>query len=165
MVSLLKPKDQDQPSQLLALDSQLCFALYAATRAMTRTYREHLEPLGLTYPQYLVMIVLWETDGLTLSGLGSRLLLDSGTLTPLIKRLEAAGLVRKERRTTDEREVEVWLTQQGSAMYATVHQVREQVVCQLQMTEAEISVLRAQLIGLVERLGLECGSQRRGDTG
>lgn len=145
-----------QPS-LLALDNQLCFALYAATRAMTRSYRERLEPLGLTYPQYLVLLVLWETDGLTVSGLGQRLLLDSGTLTPLIKRLEMAGFVSKQRRTSDEREVEVWLSSRGRAMQRAAHHVREQVVCDLQMSETEISALRTDLMAMVNRLGSECG--------
>ena len=97
----------DCAEELLRLDNQLCFALYAATRAMTRTYRERLGPLGLTYPQYLVLIVLWESDGVTVGQLGQRLLLDSGTLTPLVKRLETAGLVTRNRREADEREVEI----------------------------------------------------------
>ena len=146
-------------NDLLKLDNQLCFALYAATRAMTRTYRERLEPLGLTYPQYLVLVVLWEADGLTVSELGNRLLLDSGTLTPLIKRLESAGLVTKQRRSTDEREVEVWLSPQGHQMQRAASLAREHVVCRLQMSETEIAALRAELIAMVERLGAECGSK------
>ena len=83
------------PASALLLDNQLCFALYSASLAMTKLYKPLLEDLGLTYPQYLVMLVLWEQDGLTVSALGERLFLDSGTLTPLLKRLEAAGLIRK----------------------------------------------------------------------
>jgi MarR family transcriptional regulator, organic hydroperoxide resistance regulator len=147
----------DAPVNLLALDNQLCFALYAASRVMTRSYREQLEPLGLTYPQYLVLLVLWETDGLTVSGLGQRLRLDSGTLTPLIKRLETAGFVVKQRRTSDEREVEVRLSAKGRDMQQAAHHVREKVVCDLQMTEAEIGALRTDLIAMVNRLGGECG--------
>ena len=89
----------------LLLDHQLCFALYSASLAMTKLYKPLLDPLGLTYPQYLVMLVLWEHDGLTVSQLGERLALDSGTLTPLLKRLEAAGLVQRLRDAADERRV------------------------------------------------------------
>ncbi len=86
------------PADLLRLDNQLCFALYAATRAITKTYREKLEPIGLTYPQYLVLLVLWEREDVTVSEIGQKLFLDSGTLTPLIKRLEAMGLVNQKTR-------------------------------------------------------------------
>ena len=87
------PAPQPVDSDWLLLDRQLCFALYAASLAMTKLYKPLLQPLGLTYPQYLVMLVLWESDGITVSDLGERLALDSGTLTPLLKRLEAAGLL------------------------------------------------------------------------
>src|ERR1700733_13776837 len=93
----------------LKLDSQLCFALYSTTHALTKAYAPLLERLGLTYPQYLVMLVLWESEGLTVKELGERLQLDSGTLTPLLKRLEAAGLVRRERDRRDERQVRIGL--------------------------------------------------------
>jgi DNA-binding MarR family transcriptional regulator len=104
------------PDQLLRLDNQLCFALYSASLAMTKLYKPLLDELGLTYPQYLVMLVLWERDGLTVSGLGERLSLDSGTLTPLVKRLEAAGLVTRIRDVEDERRVHVTLTAAGRRM-------------------------------------------------
>jgi MarR family transcriptional regulator, organic hydroperoxide resistance regulator len=142
-------------ADLLKLDNQLCFALYAATRAMTRTYRERLGPMGLTYPQYLVLIVLWENDGLTISQIGQRLLLDSGTLTPLLKRLEAAGVVTRNRREADEREVEIWLTDKGRDMQREAAGARELVVCRLAMTEAEIADMRRELMALVGRLGAE----------
>src|SRR5256885_12152698 len=93
------------PDQLLRLDNQLCFALYSASLAMTKLYKPLLDELGLTYPQYLVMLALWEQDGLAVSGLGERLSLDSGTLTPLLKRLEAAGLISRLRDVEDERRV------------------------------------------------------------
>jgi DNA-binding MarR family transcriptional regulator len=102
----------------LALDRQLCFALYSASHAMTRAYQPLLAPLGLTYPQYLVMLVLWQQDGLTVSQLGERLALDSGTLTPLLKRLEAAGHVRRLRDAEDERRVRLQLTPTGRALRA-----------------------------------------------
>ncbi len=97
----------------LRLDNQLCFALYSASLAMTRFYKPLLESLGLTYPQYLVLLVLWEHETLTVSELGERLTLDSGTLTPLLKRMEAAGLLRRARSLHDERRVHVTLTAAG----------------------------------------------------
>src|SRR5687767_16035130 len=100
----------------LRLDRQLCFALYSASLAMTKFYKPLLDPLGLTYPQYLVMLVLWEGDGITVSQLGDRVALDSGTLTPLLKRLEASDLVRRLRDTADERRVLLQLTPAGRAL-------------------------------------------------
>src|SRR3954467_10719297 len=101
------------PDQALLLDNQLCFALYSTSLAMTKLYKPLLEELGLTYPQYLVMLVLWEEDGPMVSGLGERLFLDSGTLPPLLKRLETAGLVARVRDTQDERRVHITLTAAG----------------------------------------------------
>jgi MarR family transcriptional regulator, organic hydroperoxide resistance regulator len=98
----------------LALDDQLCFALYAASRAVTQRYRPLLEDLDLTYPQYLVMLVLWEHGAAAIKEIGAALQLDYGTLTPLIKRLESAGLVRRERLAEDERTVRVVLTERGA---------------------------------------------------
>ena len=100
----------------LALDHQLCFALYSASLAMTKVYKPLLDPLGLTYPQYLVMLVLWEQDDVMVSTVGDRLHLDSGTLTPLLKRLEASGLITRTRSGTDERQVVIGLTAKGTAM-------------------------------------------------
>ena len=104
--------------QALLLDNQLCFALYSASLAMTKLYKPWLDELGLTYPQYLVMLVLWERDGLAVGELGERLRLDSGTLTPLLKRLEAAGLVSRLRATHDERRVHITLTPAGRKLRA-----------------------------------------------
>src|SRR6185436_11541595 len=101
------------PDQALLLDNQLCFALYSASLAMTKLYKPLLDELGLTYPQYLAMLVLWEQDGLTVSELGERLYLDSGTLTPLLKRMEAAGLVSRLRAVQHERRVHITLTAAG----------------------------------------------------
>lgn len=100
----------------LRLDAQLCFALYSTSLAMTKRYRPLLDALGLTYPQYLVMLALWEQDGQGVSALGERLFLDSGTLTPLLKRLEAAGLIARQRAGADERRVQVTLTPAGRAL-------------------------------------------------
>lgn len=100
----------------LLLDNQLCFALHSASLAMTKVYKPHLDKLGVTYPQYLVLLVLWERDGLTVSDIGERLYLDSGTLTPLLKRLEAQGLVDRSRDPQDERRVVIRLTDPARAL-------------------------------------------------
>lgn len=98
------------------LETQLCFAIYGAAHAFTRTYKPLLEPLGLTYPQYLVMLTLWEEDGQPVKAIGERLGLDSGTLSPLLKRLEQAGLVDRLRDRQDERQVRIVLTEKGTAL-------------------------------------------------
>lgn len=113
----------------LRLDHQLCFALYAASLAMTKLYKPLLEPLGLTYPQYLAMLVLWEHDGSTVSEMGERLALDSGTLTPLLKRLESAGLLQRLRDSTDERRVRLQLTPQGRQLKARAATVPAAIAC------------------------------------
>jgi DNA-binding MarR family transcriptional regulator len=136
----------------LLLDNQLCYALYAAAHRMTKSYRPFLERMGLTYPQYLVLLVLWETDGVTVSEIGRRLRLDSGTLTPVLKRLETAGLLLRNRRRSDEREVEIALTPQGAALRADATAVRESVMCQLNMSEPEVQAMRADLNALIENL-------------
>lgn len=141
------------PIELLRLDNQLCFALYAATRAITKTYRERLEPLGLTYPQYLVLLVLWELDGQTVSQIGSKLMLDSGTLTPLIKRMEGMKLVTRMRGASDEREVTVSLTPEGWALRDGALEARKYVAQRLEMSERDILKMRAELVGLIQRLG------------
>lgn len=137
---------------LLLLDNQLCFALYSASLAMTKLYKPMLDRLGLTYPQYLVMLVLWETDGKSVSELGERLQLDSGTLTPLLKRLEAAGLVRRERAADDERRVLVHLTSEGRALRRRALQVPKEVACATQCSIEEIIDLRQRLHALRRRL-------------
>lgn len=103
-------------NEILLLDNQLCFALHSASLAMTKVYKPHLDRLGVTYPQYLALLVLWERDGITVSDIGERLFLDSGTLTPLLKRLEAQGLVDRSRDPQDERRVVIRLTEQGRAL-------------------------------------------------
>jgi DNA-binding MarR family transcriptional regulator len=121
------PQDPSPPQ--LRLDNQLCFALYSASLSMTKLYRPLLLQLGLTYPQYLVMLVLWEGDELRVSELGERLFLDSGTLTPLLKRLEAAGLVARRRSAADEREVRVSLTPAGRALRAQAEPIPDALLC------------------------------------
>ncbi len=136
----------------LLLDNQLCYALYAAAHRMTKSYRPLLERLGLTYPQYLVLLVLWEQDGVTVSEIGRRLRLDSGTLTPVLKRLEGAGFLVRTRRRSDEREVEIALTQRGRDLRAEAVAVREGVMCQLELSEPELHAMRRDLSRLTERL-------------
>jgi MarR family transcriptional regulator, organic hydroperoxide resistance regulator len=111
----------------LRLDDQLCFALYSTSLAMTRLYKPLLEPLGLTYPQYLALLVLWEQDGLGVNQLGERLFLDSGTLTPLLKRMEASGWLQRERAADDERRVIVTLTPAGRTLRAAARRVPQQL--------------------------------------
>ncbi len=115
--------------QWLQLDQQLCFALYASSLAMTKLYKPLLEPLGLTYPQYLVMLVLWEADGISVSTLGQRLSLDSGTLTPLLKRLEAGALISRRRARDDERRVDIFLSDAGRALKAQALGIPPQLAC------------------------------------
>lgn len=138
---------------VLALDSQLCFAVYAASHAFSRTYRPLLERLGLTYPQYLVMLVLWEGDGLTVKAIGERLGLDSGTLTPLLKRLSAAGLVLRSRDTADERQVRVALTGAGRALRAEATGLPRVIAGRLGLDVADLRRLRREIDGL--RLALD----------
>jgi DNA-binding MarR family transcriptional regulator len=122
--------------QALHLDHQLCFALYSASLAMTKLYKPLLEDLGLTYPQYLAMLVLWENDGVTVSELGERLHLDSGTLTPLLKRLEAADLLTRLRDVQDERRVLIRLTAAGRRLKTRAARIPG---CVLQATQCELS--------------------------
>ena len=145
--------DDDTLLDPLDLDNQLCFALYAAAHAIKKAYRPLLEDLGLTYPQYLILIVLWKTDALKVSEIGERLNLDSGTLTPVLKRLEAAGIVRRTRRLKDEREVEIGLTAAGRALREKALGVRCEIVRQLRMDEHEIAKLRGELNTVIAMLG------------
>lgn len=126
---------------------------------MTRTYRERLDALNLTYPQYLVLLVLWEEDGQTVSEIGGKLMLDSGTLTPLLKRMEAMALVRRERDKQDERNVGIWLTDAGNTLKTEALGVRRHVACRLEMSDAEILQLRSDIMALVERLGAGCEAE------
>lgn len=139
-------------STWLALDQQLCFALYAASLAMTKSYKPLLEPLGLTYPQYLAMLVLWQDDNLSVSQLGERLALDSGTLTPLLKRLEGAGLVQRQRDAGDERRVLLHLSAAGRALRARAMHVPQQMARATGCGLDELSSLTRRLQALRRRL-------------
>ncbi|MBL8352347.1 MAG: MarR family transcriptional regulator [Burkholderiaceae bacterium] len=141
----------------LALDRQLCFALYAASLAMTKAYKPLLAPLDLTYPQYLVMLVLWEADaqpgaGITVSQLGERLTLDSGTLTPLLKRLEAQGRLQRLRDAADERRVRLRLTAEGRALKARAVAIPQAIACATACDLAQIGQIAAQLDALRRQL-------------
>ena len=132
---------------------QLCFPLYAAARAVTKTYAELLQDSGLTYPQYLVVLVLLEQDqAVSVGDLGTALRLDSGTLTPLLKRLEAAGIVRRQRDPEDERRVLVELTEAGRALEDDLAQVPARLGSAMGISIAEATQLRAQLITLIDNL-------------
>ncbi|MFF3465575.1 MarR family winged helix-turn-helix transcriptional regulator [Streptomyces sp. NPDC002619] len=139
----------------LRLDGQICFSLHAASRAFNGVYRVVLKDLGLTYPQYLVMLVLWERGDLPVKKLGEHLRLDSGTLSPLVKRLEAAGLVRRERSTRDERSVEVRLTEEGTALRERALQVPRRIAAATGLDLEEIGALRERLDALTTALDAE----------
>ena len=134
--------------EALRLDRQLCFALYGAANRVTRLYRPLLDALGLTYPQYLAMLVLWEESPRTVGALGAALDLESSTLTPLLKRLEAQGLVARRRDPGDERRVIVALTDAGAALRDQARSVPHDILCQLNLPLAELADLRERLKGL-----------------
>ncbi|GAA2527479.1 MULTISPECIES: MarR family winged helix-turn-helix transcriptional regulator [Streptomyces] len=136
----------------LRLDRQICFSLNAASRAFNGVYRVILKDLGLTYPQYLVMLVLWEHGALPVKQLGAHLRLDSGTLSPLLKRLETAGLVRRERSARDERSVEVRPTEEGAALRERALEVPRRIVAATGFPLDEIHALRARLDRLTTAL-------------
>ena len=133
------------PLALQQLDHQLCFALYSSSLQMTKLYKPVLAPLGLTYPQYLVLLVLWQADAIGISELGAQLYLDSGTLTPLLKRMQAAGLLVRERASQDERCVIVSLTPAGRALRRKASQVPHKVACATGCKLTELTALTAQL--------------------
>lgn len=136
---------------MLLLDNQLCFALYSTSLAMTKIYKPLLADLGLTYPQYLVMLVLWQQDRVTVSSIGERLFLDSGTLTPLLKRLEAAGLIARLRDVTDERRVHITLTAAGRELKTQAAAVPRCVAAAAQASLPEFAEL-TDLAELTQRI-------------
>lgn len=138
----------------LLLDDQLCFALYSTSLAMTKLYKPYLRSLGLTYPQYLVMLVLWERDGAMVSDLGERLSLDTGTLTPLLKRLEASGNVTRIRDVRDERRVHVTLTAQGRGLKRKAAKVPACISGAVRWPLNDVIELKSQLLQLRGRLRL-----------
>ena len=147
-----RQKTQPGSNPALLLDNQLCFALYSTSLAMTKIYKPLLAPLGLTYPQYLVMLVLWEQDGMMVSGLGERLYLDSGTLTPLLKRLEVSGLIVRLRDVADERRVHISLTAAGRRLRAKAAVVPECIASATHCSPGELVSLTQQMQALRKRL-------------
>jgi DNA-binding MarR family transcriptional regulator len=137
---------------MLQLDNQLCFALYSTSLAMTKMYKPLLEELGLTYPQYLVMLVLWERDGLMVSELGERLYLDSGTLTPLLKRLEASGFISRIRDIEDERRVRITLTSSGRRLKTRAAKIPGCILSASQCSLPELMNLTSQVQALRKQL-------------
>lgn len=133
----------------LALDRQVCFALAAASRSVIGLYRPVLEPLGLTHPQYLVMLALWERSPRTVRNIGEALHLEPATLSPLLKRLESAGLVTRTRSSTDERALDVDLTEAGAALRAEAEKVPAQIVARLGMQVSELEAIRDGLTRLL----------------
>ena len=137
--------DSSLSDQLPRLDNQMCFALYSASLATTKLYKPLLQPWGLTYPQYLVMLALWENDNCMVSELGERLFLDSGTLTPLLKRMESAGWLQRRRDSADERRVRIVLTAAGRELREKLAGIPECMLQQSPCTLSELQALRLQL--------------------
>jgi len=138
--------------EVLKLDNQICFPLYAAGRLVAQAYAPGLERLGITYVQYLVLLVLWETDGAGVRQIGERLYLDSGTLTPVLQRLVKAGLIRRKHRATDERTVESWLTTKGRELKKRAAQLPLALFCELELDQKALLQLRDAVDDVVARL-------------
>jgi MarR family transcriptional regulator, organic hydroperoxide resistance regulator len=138
---------QDTCTDLL-LDNQLCFALYSSSLLMTKVYKPLLQKLGLTYPQYLAMMVLWQGDGITVGEISARLLTDPGSLTPLLKRLEAEGLIKRIRSQVDERVVELYLTDQGRALREEAQSIPSCIANASEQSVEQLMALKDQLIAL-----------------
>jgi len=147
-----RPPSTLTTAEKLRLDTQLCFALYATSLAMTKLYKPLLAPLGLTYPQYLVMLVLWEHDDRTVHELGELLQLDSGTLTPLLKRMEVAGQLSRHRDPADERRVRILLTPSGKALREQAQGIPGAILCQAGLEGDALATLRTQLHALRQQL-------------
>ena len=151
------PRKQSAADQPLRLDNQICFAVYSAAHAFNRVYKPLLDRLGLTYPQYLVMLVLWERDDVPVKDIGERLFLDSGTLTPLLKRLEAAHLVRRTRSSADERQVLIALTPQGHALKDKARAVPHSILAASDCSVSELVAMKDEIVALRDRLNAVLG--------
>jgi MarR family transcriptional regulator, organic hydroperoxide resistance regulator len=148
---------KDSAEALLMLSNQLCFAVYSTAHAFNRVYKPLLDRLGLTYPQYLVMLALWERDGVPVKDIGERLFLDSGTLTPLLKRLEAAHLLKRTRSREDERQVMVALTSQGQALKEKARGVPPAILAASGCSIGELAALKKNLVALRDQLNAAVG--------
>ncbi|MFZ6775711.1 MarR family winged helix-turn-helix transcriptional regulator [Undibacterium sp. Ji83W] len=142
----------ETPVNMLALENQFCFALYSSSLALTKAYKPMLEALGLTYPQYLVMLVLWEQDDVLVKDIGHALFLDSGTLTPLLKRLEANGMLQRHRDETDERQVRITLTPAGKDLRNAALDIPQKILCASGQSKETLMELRSQLSDLRNEL-------------
>ncbi|MDX8290873.1 MarR family transcriptional regulator [Metabacillus indicus] len=136
----------------LSLEQQLCFSIYACSREMTKLYRPILQELGLTYPQYLVMLVLWEQEEISVKALGKELFLDSGTLTPLLKRLEEAGFVQRNRSKKDERKVNICLTERGRNLQTEAYRVPEYMLSASGLNQEDFERLNLEFRNLLKKL-------------
>ncbi|ESQ82653.1 MarR family transcriptional regulator [Asticcacaulis sp. AC466] len=136
----------------LRLENQLCFAVYSAAHAFAQAYKPHLDPMGLTYPQYLVMLLLWEQDGRSVNELGQPLQLDSGTLTPLLKRMEKGGFVTRQRDARDERVTRIHLTEHGKSLRDKARAIPTALLCASGLTLDQLNNLRDQVRVLGENL-------------
>lgn len=150
-------RKQTAADQALRLDNQICFAVYSTAHAFNRVYKPLLDRLGLTYPQYLVMLALWERDDVPVKDIGERLFLDSGTLTPLLKRLEAAELIRRTRSTEDERVVLIALTQQGHALREKAKAVPQSILAASDCSVGELLAMKDEIVALRDRLNAVLG--------
>ncbi len=139
-------------SEVLKLENQICFPLYASGRLIAQAYGPSLEKLGLTYPQYLVLIVLWQNDGQTVKHIGEKLLLDSGTLTPVLQKLEASGLVERNRSGTDDRQVNNYLTKKALKLKEKAAEMSTTILGKSGLSQGEARELRASLYRLLGRL-------------
>jgi len=146
------PNDHNDQASELRLESQLCFAIYSAAHAFTAAYKPMLDAIGVTYPQYLVLLVLWETDGSSVSQIGAKLNLDSGTLTPIMKRLEARGFLSRRRDEHDERIVRAVLTRKGISTRKEAIDIRRSIVCSLGLSEPEIQKTKRLVEALEDKL-------------
>jgi len=142
----------EMSNHMLRLDNQVCFPLYAAARAIMQAYQPLLAKLGLTYPQYLVMMVLWEEDGVSVKALGEKLYLDSGTLTPLLKRLQESGLLRRDRAAHDERVVELRLPAEGKRLRKQAEEIPREVLCRIGVPLEKVLRLRDDVKVLFQHL-------------
>src|SRR5690349_16419159 len=148
---------KDAADALLMLGNQLCFAVYSTAHAFNRVYKPLLDRLGLTYPQYLVMLALWERDGVPIKDIGERLFLDSGTLTPLLKRLETAELIKRTRSTEDERQVLIALTSKGETLRERARAVPQSILAASACSIGELVTMKNEIVALRDRLNAVLG--------
>lgn len=143
---------EQQAKGALKLENQLCFALYASSKEVIRLYKPLLDPFRLTYTQYITMLVLWERDGITVTELGTRLLLDSGTLTPLLKKLQRVGFIERKRNRDDERTIRISLTKKGRELQEQLADVPHKISCSLGLNDEMTDELKKCLTGLLHNL-------------